>query len=73
MKKAQRRDKDRLVPKKLSPTDELAVMQRLIERGVLVAASNRANLRARKIEAATLSGNVVVLWLAKKTTALDTA
>jgi len=73
MKKARRPGKGGLVPKELSATDELSVMQRLIERGVLVAASNRAHRRARKIEAATLSGNVVVLWLSKKTTALETA
>jgi hypothetical protein len=53
--------------------DELAVIERLVEQGRLVAKPQQPNAKPRKIVAAAIEpdGNRIILWLSAKTTTLS--
>jgi hypothetical protein len=58
-------------PARLSAA-ELAVIERLVEHGRLVAKPQQPNAKPRKVIAAALEpdGNRIILWLSAKTTTL---
>jgi hypothetical protein len=57
---------------RLSAAD-MAVIERLVERGMLVAKPQQPNAKPRKVIAAALEpeGNHIILWLSIKTTTLE--
>jgi ribosomal protein S12 len=59
-------------PDRLSAA-EVAMLERLIEKGALVAKPQQPNARPRKVMAAALSrdGRHIILWLSKNTMSLD--
>ena len=56
---------------RLSAAD-ISVIERLVERGLLVAKPQQPNAKPRKVIAAALEpdGNRIILWLSAKTTSL---
>lgn len=54
---------------------ELQLLERLIEKGALVAKQQQPSAKARKVMAAALAhdGRYIVLWLSKSTIELDQA
>jgi hypothetical protein len=52
---------------------DVAVIERLVERGMLVTKPQQPNAKPRKVIAAALEpdGNRIILWLSAKTTTLE--